>query len=636
MVSGAGARTLARGAAIFTGMTGITILAAPVIGGAVGYYRGKIRGKETLEERQKNARRGKKDESVEATNTVTAENLNERIELLMEALEKASTKEEFSKKLDQIKRRIQYTQEKIENGLVNFGDAKTSLNNQYNLVNNLNRASVISAMSEETTNKETDERLKRFLSFKNEKISKTQKEFITAQAKKGMLYGAGFALAGYGVRYLGEQLGWWGGHGIGNVTQKEIPHTNEAPHNIVKNIETTNTANVIAEEKIKGMTQSGIEAQKAFDVGNQSAEKEFAGIKTTGAPVETTEAETLVKPDDMAVIHEGEGIEHAFRRQIENNPKLAESLGFSVEDGTKEQLHKFSGEEAHRLAIKFGYVSTDGQHQVGVMGAEKVAFELKTDSDGEIYLTEKTVDGKILETLDGKEEYEFGKNTENQYEKEFATPHHEETTDNVLIEESTTTPTSETEPTQTNSPLKGETSEPESEEVSEVTTEAASKKNTGPTAEETLKDLLKSNDEAHPKIEDTQSSPSGFSRNKYIILETKPEFAKNPYHLSEENLLKSYNFFKQTLEHYFTHGGKIEDWQNASKLSVKKFITNKSISIKYGPINEYLEKLIYTSRLEPKEGLFTKNETIKSYISRALQQLTANGKLEEFEENLRK
>lgn len=211
--SGVSLRWAARGAALATGVTGITLAAAPTIGGVIGGIRGRIRGQETLQERQKGARHGQKDENREAKNTTRADNLSKRIEDVMTKLNTVKTVEEETKLLDQLKRRIGYTQDKIEQGLVDFGNAKSSLNNQFNLINNLNNAMVVSASLEQTTRKDIDERLNRFLSYKIGKIEEAQKAFIKKQMWKGARWGAVGATGGYALRYAGEYMGWWGDRG---------------------------------------------------------------------------------------------------------------------------------------------------------------------------------------------------------------------------------------------------------------------------------------------------------------------------------------------------------------------------------------------------------------------------------------
>lgn len=145
-----------------------------------------------------------------------------------------------------------------------------------------------------------------------------------------------------------------------------------------------------------------------------------AKLSTAQIPVNEplTEPGPTVSPD--AIVHQGQGIEHPLIRQIENNSKLAQELGFKGEVNDKIALHKFAQGEAHRVAIKMGYVGKDGQ-ELRITEANRVAFELKTEN-GQPIVIEK-INGKIIYTYDSEKEYEFGKNPNNPYEKEVTATH---------------------------------------------------------------------------------------------------------------------------------------------------------------------------------------------------------------------
>lgn len=110
-----------------------------------------------------------------------------------------------------------------------------------------------------------------------------------------------------------------------------------------------------------------------------------------------------INPD--AIIHKGEGIENAFIRQIEHNTEIAKSLGW---DG-KEDLHQFAQHEAHALAIKEGYVDTNG-NEIRVNVADKVGYEIKMEN-GHATVFEKSLDGKLTDTAHHEGD-SFEKNTE--------------------------------------------------------------------------------------------------------------------------------------------------------------------------------------------------------------------------------
>jgi hypothetical protein len=139
-------------------------------------------------------------------------------------------------------------------------------------------------------------------------------------------------------------------------------------------------------------------------------------------PAMTGEIHESLNPD--AVVHKGEGIEHTFIRQIEHDPKMAQTLGFKGDANDQHALHLFAQGEAHRIALKYGYVESG--RQVGITEGNKIAFELKVEN-GHTVITEKTVDGKVLGNFDdtGGKGYGFGKNDDNPYEKEFVFKHQE-------------------------------------------------------------------------------------------------------------------------------------------------------------------------------------------------------------------
>ena len=96
------------------------------------------------------------------------------------------------------------------------------------------------------------------------------------------------------------------------------------------------------------------------------------------------------------IVHKGEGIEHAFIRQIEGNHELAKGLGYEGNLNDAKALHAFAGREAHIIAIKTGYVDNAG-HEVRVAEADKMGYEIKMEN-GHPVVNEETAEGKILET----------------------------------------------------------------------------------------------------------------------------------------------------------------------------------------------------------------------------------------------
>jgi hypothetical protein len=160
-------------------------------------------------------------------------------------------------------------------------------------------------------------------------------------------------------------------------------------------------------------------------------------------PTPTLETHTL-NPD--AIIHKGEGIENAFIRQIEHNTEMAKSLGWDE----KENLHHFAQNEAHALAIKEGYVDTNG-NEIRINVADKVGYEIKMEN-GHATVFEKSLDGKLTD-IAHHEGDSFEKDTEKYEYKTTSNTHLEKpipTTEESAIRLEKPTPVFEN--TQTNHP----------------------------------------------------------------------------------------------------------------------------------------------------------------------------------------
>lgn len=231
---GYGARMLARGAALASGMTGITFIPVAAISGIIGGLRGRMRGKQTLEERKKLARKGakfstekedKKGNIVGSENVATfdAEQLAQKLRREIDSLISEADITKQDKALASLSARIEYTQTKIESGEVSFGDAKTSLTKQYALISALNEALVEKQLRDPATNTDLIQRLNKFSAGASQRLTTRQKEFVNKQMLKGAAWGTGAATAGYLVRWLGETQGWWGNAGVVSSEQTGIP-----------------------------------------------------------------------------------------------------------------------------------------------------------------------------------------------------------------------------------------------------------------------------------------------------------------------------------------------------------------------------------------------------------------------------
>jgi hypothetical protein len=205
---GMAARWLVKATAVTTGLVGLA--AASGIGAAVGGVRGYFRAEQTLAEKKKEARHGKKDESKEKARMVSVTLLTNGLLKMTAQAESATDPLEKAKMLSKLAVVIEHSQSQVEKGQVDFGDAKVALANQFNFINALNKAVVLKESMSTQSDEELKKRIDALLAQAGEKISgrisEVQKAFIWKQAKNGALLGAGFAGAGYGVRWLMEHV----------------------------------------------------------------------------------------------------------------------------------------------------------------------------------------------------------------------------------------------------------------------------------------------------------------------------------------------------------------------------------------------------------------------------------------------
>ncbi|MEK7569260.1 MAG: hypothetical protein AAB497_04105 [Patescibacteria group bacterium] len=115
---------------------------------------------------------------------------------------------------------------------------------------------------------------------------------------------------------------------------------------------------------------------KRFPMGERPVEV------TVPAPV----PEKLEGLQESSIIQKGEGIEHAFIRQLSDKP---EKFGFTGDSKNDEAVMEWAGGEAHRIAIKAGYVDmeTGDEIRVGGKGGD-AAYEIVKDSNGNFKVNE--------------------------------------------------------------------------------------------------------------------------------------------------------------------------------------------------------------------------------------------------------
>ena len=276
MLLGGTIRTAAAAVSSQVLAAGSIFAAAPLAGAATGAYMGARRATTELEERAALAPKGVKDNSQEALNVVDAvmyekdsatgedrpRGLVGKLEELIDEIEHTSpdevsvvdlvrqapnadgtrgqilaqgalgstlgTKSELvesgrslekntrAELFDRLLQRISYTQSKLSEGLVNFGNKEEEIRNKSALLRVLARAKALHAIEspespipviDSVTGKEydqswrkdkrtTEERLRDILKLREQKISEAQEAYVCKTTKQAATYGAAFSFAG--------------------------------------------------------------------------------------------------------------------------------------------------------------------------------------------------------------------------------------------------------------------------------------------------------------------------------------------------------------------------------------------------------------------------------------------------------
>ncbi len=117
----------------------------------------------------------------------------------------------------------------------------------------------------------------------------------------------------------------------------------------------------------------GIAAQNPAENHNFVAGQVNGENISAGTKIETTEV-----IQKLATIGKTEGIEHAFIRQIEQNPQ---AFGFHGDIANHADIHRFAGNMAHQIAIENHYVDVDKGTEIRIKFDEKnpSAFIIKPD-----------------------------------------------------------------------------------------------------------------------------------------------------------------------------------------------------------------------------------------------------------------
>ncbi|MDP3043436.1 MAG: hypothetical protein Q8N21_03460 [bacterium] len=353
-------------------MSLVGLAGAPLAAATVGGWMARRRGEETLKDREKSARKGAEDKNKETKDYVDAKYIYESIDFLINKLKESDDTDKQEEMIRSLRFHLNDAQDKIEDGTINFGDKDNRLYNQYELIKKLSDARVyieqqnyfedIELIMESKIKYSEDIKvIEKFLEKQEKEISKAQKKYLRDQMIRGAIFSAGFATAGYAIRHFaGEWLGW--------------------------------------DKQTKGM--SGVKSQKT-DLKETLARLHKEELEQLQKPrfIETVEEMEQAAKEvpaagkiadaklDLAAIHKDEGVEHAIRRQLEAKP---ENYGYKGDMNDKQAIHKWSGGEAHRTAIKAGYVNpeTGEEIRVGAKGIGRAAYVLEKDAQGKTQVHE--------------------------------------------------------------------------------------------------------------------------------------------------------------------------------------------------------------------------------------------------------
>ena len=368
-------------------------------------------------------------------------------------------------------------------------------------------------------------------------------------------------------------------------------------------------------------------------------------------PVAPTIHENIINQD--AIVHKGEGIEHAFRRQIEHNGELAKSLGFK--GGDAKALHEFSGRVAHELAKNEGYVNSDGQ-EIRVMGADKAFYEIKIEN-GQPIINEGEVGGAVREIHHAGQAFE--QDTEKYEYKGFG--RHEAIRHDVPHAPATEThpniiPEPEHPPVLERTPVIPENA-PTDVPHTEIIKPQAGGENYiyGPRPSHINENFYGSGGERpagtnyvygarYQNVNENFYGARGVEHGHYFpglsqgenaFLNNHLDFVgKNPYNLTGRKLIEAYNASQQDINHFWGH----DLWENFKDHKASTAIKHTSLTdsgTATGKLGDYLTMLkkFAGPDFEPKSGSFFhwKAETVAEFQARALQKIEATGQLEAFE-----
>lgn len=395
-------------------------------------------------------------------------------------------------------------------------------------------------------------------------------------------------------------------------------------------------------------------------------EPHLGGFKAVTPSLETPSTSTHETPNmhentvnQDAIVHKGEGIENAFIRQIEHDPKLAQALGFNGND--PKELHTFAQHQAHILAKNEGYVDNSG-HEVRVAEADKVAYEIKIEN-GQPVVTERMSDGTLVEIHHKGDAFEQKiESYEYKGSGQHGTIHHD-VTHNTAVETGThTAPTEGRHDISENLSEGNASAKPATEDLGMwsglKSVEIKQQGSAGNFPFGTVNEHGRGVNFAHGTVNEHGRGANyvhgtGFrhvNRNLYggygaehghyfpglspednTFLNNHSGFVgENLWNLNGEKLIETYQFHQENIHHIFPQDTKAV-WNMVSTGPVREMMATPEAGAEPGISSfiSYLHKLETVTGQHPYRGIFKRVETNEEYVGRALQYAAKHNLLNE-------
>lgn len=368
-----------------------TGLGGAAIGAGLGAYKGRSSAVETLEDDAKLGSGGGKEQS-DLINTVPAEQLTNKLRNLIDKVEDPNiSQEKRGEVAASLVRRIRYTEQKIDGGtyfyedengdeqvaelsggLVDYGDVDGRSGRQYQLLQTLNEAQAMTVVHDPEVNEEINNRLDKYLDYKDEKT----RTYVREKTRRGAVYAGAF----------GGILGTIAGLGIfGGDDAAEVPDTDAGAGN--EGGGSSSDAEIIGGNEGGG---TDLDAEPGNEGGGEAA-ADSTGNEGGGEAIQAESAgggEEIPTPEigsqQITIDEAGEGMIHAIA------DKLSDEYGVSHEKAMEignelflkgeqlkgdDEMFNLVGEGA-TFSIDFGELTpTDLQEQSADDLADTIDFD---------------------------------------------------------------------------------------------------------------------------------------------------------------------------------------------------------------------------------------------------------------------